>query len=136
MPPPAGVGADHSLRPRRPGARAMRGAARAAGAPSRARHRRRSMLGLLQPRLLAGSVATIRDRIGPTGKGTPVPPADAETPGCSLRGEGRGRKPVLPDGAGRPESVPLDEPGRVVGLAELQQRLPPLLDGVEAAEPQ
>src|SRR3954447_19561189 len=32
--------------------------------------------------------------------------------------------------------MPFDEPARVVGLAEGQQRLPKLLDGVEGAHPQ
>src|SRR5918993_5811321 len=66
----------------------------------------------------------------------PSPPAVCETPDCSLCGEGRGGKLILPDGTGRPEAVPLDQPGRVVGFAELEQGLPQLLDGVEAPHPE
>src|SRR5918912_846090 len=65
-----------------------------------------------------------------------VPPADGETPGCSLRGQGCGGKLIPPDGTGRPEPVPLDEPGRVVGLAELEQRHAQVLDGVEGPHPE
>ena len=52
-----------------------------------------------------------------------VPPAVSETPGWSLRGPGRGRKLLGSDGRRWPEAVPLDEPGRVVDLAELDQRV-------------
>src|SRR5918912_89047 len=65
-----------------------------------------------------------------------VPPADGETPGCSLRGQGCGGKLIPPDGTGRPEPVPLDQPGGVVGLAELEQRHAQVLDGVEGPYPQ
>ena len=40
------------------------------------------------------------------------------------------------DGAGWPEAVPLDPPGRVVGLAEIEQRPAQVLDGVEGPHPQ
>src|SRR5215203_5690410 len=53
-----------------------------------------------------------------------------------LRGQCRGWKLVLPHGRGCLKPVPFDEPGRVVDLAEDQQRLPKLLDGVEGAHPQ
>src|SRR3954451_11140445 len=53
-----------------------------------------------------------------------------------LCGQCRGPKLVLPHGGGCLEPVPFDEPGCVVGLAEGQQRLPKLLDGVEGAHPQ
>jgi hypothetical protein len=45
-------------------------------------------------------------------------------------------KPVLPDGVGRPETVPLDQPSGVVCVAEVEQRLPQFLDGIEAPHPQ
>src|SRR5215217_1762425 len=67
---------------------------------------------------------------------THVPPADDETPSCSLCGECRGWKLVLPDGTGRSEPVPLDQPGRVVGLAEVEQRPTQVLDAVEGPHPQ
>src|SRR5215217_200023 len=38
-----------------------------------------------------------------------VPPAVGGTPDWSLRGQGRGRKLLVPDGGGRPEPVPLDQ---------------------------
>src|SRR5215203_837947 len=53
-----------------------------------------------------------------------------------LRGQCRGWKLVLPHGRGRLKPVPLDEPGRVVDLAEDQQRLPKLFDGVEGPHPE
>src|SRR5919205_1687075 len=65
-----------------------------------------------------------------------VPPAVGGTPDWSLSGQGRGRKLLLPDRGGRPEAVPLDEPGRVVGLAEGEQRLAQLLDRGEAPHPE
>src|SRR5215218_5170408 len=65
-----------------------------------------------------------------------VPPAVGETPGWSLRGLGRGRKLLGSDGRRWPEAVPLDEPGRVVDLAELDQRVAELLDGVEGSHPE
>ena len=65
-----------------------------------------------------------------------VPPAVSETPGWSLRGLGRGRKLLGSDGGGRPEAVPLDEPGRVVNLPELDQCVAELLDGVEGPHPE
>src|SRR5918993_229665 len=39
------------------------------------------------------------------------------------------------DGGGRPEPVPLDQPGRVVGLAEVEQCETEFLDGVEGPHP-
>src|SRR3954471_18976306 len=68
--------------------------------------------------------------------GGTVPPAVGETPGWSLRGLGRGRKLRGTDGGGRPEAVPLDEPGRVVDLPERDQCVARLLDGVEGAAPE
>src|ERR671927_1482515 len=65
-----------------------------------------------------------------------VPPAVGGTPDWSLRGQGRGRKLLLSDRGGRPEAVPLDQPGRVVGLAEGEQRPAQLLDGGEAPHPE
>src|SRR5215213_2013138 len=53
-----------------------------------------------------------------------------------LRGQGRGWKLVLAHGCRCLKPVPFDEPGCVVGLAEDQQRLPKLLDGVEGPHPQ
>src|SRR3982751_5515042 len=44
--------------------------------------------------------------------------------------------PFLPEGGGRPEAVPLDQPGRVVSLAEGEQRPAQLLDRGEALHPQ
>jgi hypothetical protein len=45
-------------------------------------------------------------------------------------------KLLVPDRGGRPEAVSLDQPGRVVGFAELEQRLAEVLDGVEGPQPQ
>src|SRR5215203_404611 len=53
-----------------------------------------------------------------------------------LRGQCRGRKLVLPHGRRCLEPVPFDEPGGVVDLAEDQQRLTELLDGVEGPHPE
>jgi hypothetical protein len=72
----------------------------------------------------------------PTPPRADVPPAVGETPGSSLRGEGRGWKLLGADGGGWPEPVPLDEPGRVVGIAELEQRLAQFLDRVEGPHPE
>src|SRR3712207_7079037 len=47
-----------------------------------------------------------------------------------------GWKLRVPDRGGRPEPVPLDQPGGVVDLAELQQRPTEVLDGVEGLHPQ
>src|ERR671927_1595526 len=65
-----------------------------------------------------------------------VPPAVGGTPDWSLRGQGRDWKLLLPDRGGRPEAVALDQPGRVVSLAEGEQRLTQLLDRGEAPHPQ
>ena len=43
---------------------------------------------------------------------------------------------VEADRGGWPEAVPLGEPGRVVGVPELDQRLAELLDGVETVNPE
>src|SRR3954452_22510088 len=43
---------------------------------------------------------------------------------------------LLSDRGGRPEAVPLGQPGRVVGLAEGEQRPAQLLDGGEAPHPE
>src|SRR3954454_2998750 len=45
------------------------------------------------------------------------------------------RQVVPPAGLGK-ESMALDQPGRVVGLAELEQRLSEFLDGLEGPHPQ
>ena len=42
----------------------------------------------------------------------------------------------MADGVGRLEPVPLDEPRAVVGLAEREQCLTQLLDGVEGVHPE
>src|SRR5918993_6000880 len=59
-----------------------------------------------------------------------------ETPWWSLRGESRGRKLVGPDGGRWSEPVPLDQPSGVVDIAEGEQRLAELLDGVEGLDPE
>src|SRR3954451_23370394 len=53
-----------------------------------------------------------------------------------LRGPCRGLKLVLSHGCGCLEPVPFDEPGCVVALPKVEQRLPKLLDGVKGAHPQ
>src|SRR5215207_9268099 len=55
---------------------------------------------------------------------------------AALRGAGRGWKPLVPGRGGWSEPVPLDQPGGVVGLAELEQRHAQVLDGVEGPHPQ
>jgi hypothetical protein len=46
-------------------------------------------------------------------------------------------KLLVPDrGGGREPVVPLDQPGGVVDLAELEQRLMQVLDGVEGPDPE
>jgi hypothetical protein len=45
-------------------------------------------------------------------------------------------KPLGTDGRGRPEPVPLEQPGCVVGLAEVEQCPAQLLDGVGGADPE
>ena len=64
-----------------------------------------------------------------------VSPAVVETPSWSLRGESRGLKLALPKSCGRDEPVPFDQPRRVVGLAEREQRLAQILDHVEGLRP-
>src|SRR3954469_14266113 len=53
-----------------------------------------------------------------------------------LRGPCRGLKLVLSHGRGCLEPVPFDEPGGVVALPKVEQRLPKLLDGVEGPHPE
>ncbi len=53
-----------------------------------------------------------------------------------LRGESRCWKLLLTDGAWRLEAVPFDQPGGVVGFAELEQRAAQVLDAVEAVHPE
>src|SRR3954468_18071359 len=53
-----------------------------------------------------------------------------------LRGPCRGSKLVLSHGRGCLEPVPFDEPGGVVDLPKVEQRLPKLLDGVEGTHPE
>src|SRR3954454_12775717 len=53
-----------------------------------------------------------------------------------LRGPCRGWKLVLSHGRGCLEPVPFDEPGGVVALPKVEQRLPKLLDGVEGTHPE
>src|SRR3954467_4803 len=53
-----------------------------------------------------------------------------------LRGPGRGWKLVLSHGPRCLEPVPFDEPGCVVALPKVEQRLPKLLDGVEGPHPE
>src|SRR3954465_14949099 len=53
-----------------------------------------------------------------------------------LRGPCRGGKLVLPHGGGCLKPVPFDEPGGVVDLPKVEQRLPKLLDGVEGTHPE
>ena len=65
-----------------------------------------------------------------------VSPSVFETPFWTLRGQCRGWKLLSADGGGWPEAVPLEEPGCVVGSAELDERLTELLDGVEGPNPE
>ena len=51
-----------------------------------------------------------------------VPAPDIETPKLILSGDCRGWKQVLSDGGGRAVAEAPDQPGRVVGLLEGQQR--------------
>src|SRR3954465_6076506 len=53
-----------------------------------------------------------------------------------LRGPCPRSKLVLSHGRGCLEPVPFDEPGGVVALPKVEQRLPKLLDGVEGAHPE
>src|SRR4051794_9085499 len=75
-------------------------------------------------------------RLRPVAEVCSVPPSVGETPGWSLRGLGGGRKLLGSDGSRWPEAVPLDEPGRVVDLPKLDQRVAELLDGVEGPHPE
>jgi hypothetical protein len=65
-----------------------------------------------------------------------VSPAVTETPGWSPRGLSRGRKLFGSDCGGRLEAVPLNEPDRVVDLAERDQSTAKLLDGIKALDPE
>src|SRR4051794_2916512 len=75
-------------------------------------------------------------RLRPVAEVCSVPPSVGETPGWSLRGLGGGRKLLGSDGSRWPEAVPFDEPGRVVDLPKLDQRVAELPDGVEGPHPE
>src|SRR4051794_26732696 len=65
-----------------------------------------------------------------------VPPVVFGTPDWSLRRDGGGLKLPLAKLGWREEAVALDQPGRIVGFPEPEQRLPQLLDGLEGPHPE
>src|SRR3954462_2349492 len=65
-----------------------------------------------------------------------VPPAVFGTPDWTLRSDGGILKLLVSKLGWREEAVGLDQPGRVVGLAEREQRLTQLLDGLEGSHPE
>jgi hypothetical protein len=65
-----------------------------------------------------------------------VPPAVSGTPDCNLRRDGARRKLLVTERGRGDEPMPLDQPRRVVGFVERQQRLTQVLDGLAGADPE